>query len=82
MGAALQPSVLADEGGDDTPVVETPTIPGSVREWRTATGTKIGKVGKMEGGGYWSRSTVSGDYKLHKTKADASLALTLAYMRR
>ena len=77
MAAALQTKATGDP---EEEVVETPTIPGSIRHWRTAEGVQIGATGAMEGGGYWSRSP-RGGYRLHALYEDASLALTLAYMR-
>lgn len=76
MAAALQINVEVEP----SEVKETPTIPGSIREWRTVDGVKIGATGAMVGGGYWSR-TINGRYRLHELYEDASLALTLAYMR-
>lgn len=82
MAAALKPVETETEEPEQRPLpAETPTIPGTMREWRTATGVKLGATGRMEGGGWWSRSRIDGRYLLHRTRADASLALTLAYMR-
>lgn len=76
MAAALQ---LKTEVDPSEPT-ETPTVPGSIRAWRTVDGVRIGTTGRMVGGGYWSRAP-NGDYRLHAGRDDASLALTLVYMR-
>lgn len=81
MAAALQLKPMEEPPETPEPPNETPTIPGSIREWRTADGIKLGATGRMVGGGYWSRSTFDGRYQLHALYEDASLALTLAYMR-
>lgn len=56
-------------------------IPGSAQTWRTKEGTIIGVVGRLSSG-EWIAMLPDETLSAHASRADASLHLTLAYMRR
>ena len=65
---------------DDLPDLEV--RPGSLKTWRTKRGTVIGVTAQLDTG-EWVAMTADGeDLTAHTNQDDASLHLTLAYMRR
>jgi hypothetical protein len=67
---------------DDAPDAPMPDIvDGTIKKWRTKEGAVIGVTGKLSTG-EWVAMTPDEDLTVHAKRHDASLALTLAYMRR
>jgi len=56
-------------------------VPGTLKAWRTKEGTPIGVTGRLTSG-EWVAMTDDETITVHDTVDDASLRLTLAYMRR
>lgn len=56
-------------------------IPGTAQAWRTKEGTIIGVVGRLSSGD-WIAMLPDETLSAHASREDASLTLTLAYMRR
>ena len=85
MAAALQrpishhPPPTQQPQEDSDPILDL--VPGSAQTWRTKEGTIIGVVGRLSSG-EWIAMTPDDALTGHETREDASLHLTLAYMRR
>jgi len=78
MAAALKTPLPPDfpGGSDDVPDL----VPGTLKAWRTKSGTPIGVTGRLSSG-EWAAMTPDDDITVHESVHDASLHLTLAYMR-
>jgi hypothetical protein len=77
MAAALQIPLLPDF--PDVPDVPD-LVPGTLKAWRTKAGVPIGVTGRLSSG-EWAAMTPDDDITIHESADDASLHLTLAYMR-
>ena len=64
---------------DSDPILDL--VPGTAQAWRTKEGTIIGVVGRLSSG-EWIAMLPDETLSAHATREDASLSLTLAYMRR
>jgi len=56
-------------------------VVGTLKAWRTKDNIPIGVTGRLASG-EWVAMTPDGDLTVHEEIYDASLTLTLAYMRR
>lgn len=81
MAAALKidPPQIGPPADPDAPMPDL--VEGSIKRWRTKEGTVIGVTGKLTTG-EWAAMTPDEELTVHAKRHDASLHLTLAYMRR
>ena len=82
MAAALQiphhPPPSEQPGEDSDPLLHLK--PGTLRTWRTVKGVVIGVTGELTSG-EWIAMLPDESMSAHPSREDASLHLTLAYMR-